>query len=936
MNKMKLLRFLLCGVLLLVVVPVCGQEAASELAHRILGARAKQVVFKLSPLPTTTEMRSLAVVPEGGWFRLSPDAADSRKICIEGDNDNSLCVGLNYYLRHYAHIYVSWYADEPIQLPKVLPAIDTVVEKKALVKERFFLNYCTYGYTMPWWKWQQWERFIDWMALNGITMPLASTGQEAVWYEVWTEMGLSDEQVRGYFSGPAHLPWHRMANLDGFGGPLPKTWIEGQKKLQQQILARERRLGMTPVLPAFSGHVPKQIAENHPTADIQRLSGWCGFEPTCFLNADDSLFAFIQRRYLEKQTALFGSDHIYGVDPFNEMNPPSWDPQYLVQVSKNIYASLHDVDSMARWLQMSWVFYYKRKQWTPERLRAYITAVPRNSMVLLDYFCENTEVWRTTAQSDSVNAVGFYGQPFIWCYLGNFGGNTMLVGNLKELEQKLSAALIESGGSMLGVGSTLESFDCSPQIYEYLFERVWESDADALNGNPRDSLWILDWADLRAGYCSDSSRAAWRTLRDSVYWDNSFYGLGSQLVARPSFDGHGTYYTKPFYSYQNRSLLSAIMNLWNAYPQNRDAYDYDMVNLLSQWLANRFMDIRNKFTVAYRNKNVAQMQRMADLANELFIDVDRLLCSHESFLLGKWIADARSWGKNSDEQNYYEQQARTLLTIWGGPILNDYANRLWGGMVKDYYAQRWNLFFDYAISAVRHDTVMNEQVFEQKLAKFERLWTLQHNAFSPKPTGNTRQIVGEILAKVPHQYADWSEVMLREHLGVMAMHSTLQDVYKSAFQDYFGPEHIIGSKDVAKRDILEEIKQFELLDGPAYQYTGLNANYVRVNLSLVRDGIIPADVFCDALFQSAKVLNPISQKEWKCIWEMMMVDLSHADPRYAPQNFSADSVAISTLLSKGKYVMHHSRQFNLACNFHYRLIRRDIFEQQLLKYINRK
>lgn len=58
-----------------------------------------------------------------------------------------------------------------------------VVEAK--VDNRFFLNYCTYGYSMPFWKWKDWERFIDWMALNGVNMPLAITGQEMVWYKVW-------------------------------------------------------------------------------------------------------------------------------------------------------------------------------------------------------------------------------------------------------------------------------------------------------------------------------------------------------------------------------------------------------------------------------------------------------------------------------------------------------------------------------------------------------------------------------------------------------------------------------------------------------------------------------------------------------------------------------------------------------------------------------
>ena len=28
---------------------------------------------------------------------------------------------------------------------------------------------------MPWWGWTEWERFIDWMALQGVTMPLAIT-----------------------------------------------------------------------------------------------------------------------------------------------------------------------------------------------------------------------------------------------------------------------------------------------------------------------------------------------------------------------------------------------------------------------------------------------------------------------------------------------------------------------------------------------------------------------------------------------------------------------------------------------------------------------------------------------------------------------------------------------------------------------------------------
>ena len=689
------------------------------LAHRILGDMDTWFVFDYQS--DTIDFFQIETVN---------DPVKSFKIRITGNNDNSLAVGLNYYLKHVAGVHVSWLLCEPIELPQQFQKPAAPIRKEALVKDRFFLNYCTYGYTMPWWKWPQWERFIDWMALNGINMPLAITGQEAVWYEVWKEFGMTDEEIRSYFSGPAHLPWHRMANLDGFGGPLPMSWLEGQKDLQQQIVAREREFNMTPVLPAFAGHVPKRFAEMHPDADIQQLSAWCGFEPTYFLNSADPLFAKIQKFFMDKEIALFGTDHIYGVDPFNEMDPPSWEPDYLANVSQNIYTSLQQADPAARWLQMTWVFYYKRKSWTPERLRAYLTAVPQDKLVLLDYFCEKTEVWRTTD--------GFYGQPFIWCYLGNFGGNTMLVGNINELEKKLSAALEEAGSNMTGIGSTLESFDVSPQIYEYLFDRVW---------NPQQNVhqWISDWCNVRSGSYHHSDN--WRLLIDSVYKDWSFYGLGTQLVARPSLEGHGTYYTKPYYSYNNDTLKSIceafvatlVLEPCQGYVGTngesvfRDAYKYDIVNFFSQWMGNHFMDIRNDFTLAYKNRDIKEMKRQVKLANQLFDDVDALLNTHPAFMLGPWIEDARAWGTTPEEKDYYERQARTLLTVWGGPILNDYANRMWGGLVKDYYAKRWNLFFDAVIQAVKDGKDFDEKTFGEELSKFEHAWTLKHTNYPVKP-----------------------------------------------------------------------------------------------------------------------------------------------------------------------------------------------------------
>lgn len=39
--------------------------------------------------------------------------------------------------------------------------------------------------TFAWWDWERWEKEIDWMALQGINLPLAFTGQEAIWQKVF-------------------------------------------------------------------------------------------------------------------------------------------------------------------------------------------------------------------------------------------------------------------------------------------------------------------------------------------------------------------------------------------------------------------------------------------------------------------------------------------------------------------------------------------------------------------------------------------------------------------------------------------------------------------------------------------------------------------------------------------------------------------------------
>ena len=67
-----------------------------------------------------------------------------------------------------------------------LPEINTTLT--SVEKFRYHMNVCTFGHTFAFGKWPQWEKHIDWMALNGTNLPLAFVGQEAIWERVYTKV----------------------------------------------------------------------------------------------------------------------------------------------------------------------------------------------------------------------------------------------------------------------------------------------------------------------------------------------------------------------------------------------------------------------------------------------------------------------------------------------------------------------------------------------------------------------------------------------------------------------------------------------------------------------------------------------------------------------------------------------------------------------------
>lgn len=668
------------------------------------------------------------------------------KIIIKGSNDLAIAKAFNLYLNNYCDTRVSWYKDDPVIAPEVLPMVDTLVTQECRFEKRFFLNYCTFGYTMLWWQWDDWERFIDWMTLNGINMPLAITGQEAIWMEVWKDFGMSEDQIRAYFTGPAHLPWHRMGNLDGFLGPLPQDYITDQFELQKKILKRERSFGMTPVLPAFAGHVPKAIKEKYPDAKITSMGSYEVGEAydAFFLDPMDPLFINIQQKFLTAQTKYFGTDHYYGADPFNEMDPPDTSPEYLASVSKSIYDGMNRIDPEAVWVQMGWTFYYM-KLWKddPDRLKAMIKAVPENKMIILDYFAEKEEVWRNTQ--------AWYDAPYIWCYLGNFGGNTEMAAPIKEVSERLLKTENDPAhGKLYGIGSTLEGFGVNRFMFEWLFDYPWDKSITNVDE------WITKYAQTRTKNNDPIAEEAYRNLIDLVYNDQvSGVATGSLMQARPFLTGLKGYQRPNKYDYEELTKILTLMLSADEKSLQSSEYQKDLVVVTKQILDNLIIPVRKKINEAYLKKDSAEMNKQIHIFLGIMDDQDRLLATQPEFLLGKWIHDARKFGNDSASKAYYEKDARVLISTWGneGNGIIDYASRDLSGLISSYYKVRWEKFFDILRTSLKNNVALNMDTVNKEMASFEWSWTGQQTEFNYEPQGNPLEIVKEIHKKYSPLFA---------------------------------------------------------------------------------------------------------------------------------------------------------------------------------------
>ena len=690
-------------------VEVLDLQAVKDLVNRI-GGEGTADKFKFVHTPWLNSKQETFVL-----------GAEEGKILIKGTTISAITTGLGWYLNNVAKINIAWnslnektvsgaaYADL-----SNLPIPTTEETHTSDAKYRYYLNTCTFGYSMTSWTWKRWQQEIDWMALHGINMPLQLVGLEEVWRKFLINQGYSETDAKAFVAGPAFIAWWAMNNLQGWGGTaagskssynnLPgaggvqdDAWYARQVKLAKQILEAQRALGMQPVLPGWSGMVPTNFASKSTGKYATRGNGgnWAGdFVRPLLLSVNNANYAEIAADYYACLEEVMGESQYYSMDPFHEGGGAGTMEDY-----KALYAAMEAAKPGSQWVIQQW-------QWSATQKYS-LTAVPAGKLVVLDLFSDGSPAF------DGYN--GYAPQDAVFCAIPNFGGRSGLMGRLQNVTENYFKFKAKYA-SIKGIGTAPEAIEQTPVTYDLIYQLPW------MNGvKPNVAEWVDNYAVARYGKNNSIVKEAWSLLRQGPlnYGADGIQGPVEDVwAARPNLNANpasfwgktmnnaiGTY-TKE----RHQMLIDAVYKLidqedelaltdGSVYKSN---YLYDLVEFGGGVMADYAYYLLKGIKEAKDASNTALYEARRDAFLQLILDMDAFRGTNLNFRLGKWTQEARDAateveGATTATPDWYEyNNARTILSTWSSPGTNltDYSYRSWQGLLKDFYYKRWKYYFD--------------------------------------------------------------------------------------------------------------------------------------------------------------------------------------------------------------------------------------------------
>ena len=668
--------------------------------------------------------------PKDGHERFRIANADGR-VKVEGSSSSALLFGVNWYLKYVAQVQVSPNGDR-LGLPRRLPLPQVTIEQEAQYRYRYALNQNTDGYTMAYWDWPRWQREIDVLALSGINAMIVERGSDTVLYETFRDFGYSDRDIRAWITQPAHQNWQLMGNLCCFDGPISHALMAKRVKSARQIIARLRELGITPVLPGFYGIVPADFEKKFPAAHMLPQGEWAGFTRPGWLDPRDPMFAKIAASFYRHQHELFGDSSIYDMEVFQEGGSSGDVP--VPEAARDVQAALQKAHPGACWMMLAW-------QGNPRQ--DLLTGVDRKHLFVIDI--DHDRVPRDDRERD------FQDAPFLFGGLWEFGGRTTLGADTRNITTRLQR-IGRTNPNMVGTALFTEGMDTNPFAFDLFTEMAWRSAPVDL------SQWTADYVRRRYGAADPHALAAWKILLDTAYdirIDKVEFNSERDAAQESLFDAQpslttnrASHWSPEAMRYDPQAFARALPEMLQVAPalRNSETYQYDLVDIGRQTLANESRILLPQIKTAYDSKDRQRFESLTARWLQLMQLQDQLLASNRWFLLGGWLARVPMWASDADELARLDHDARSILTTWGdrkaseGADLHDYGNKDWAGLTRDYYLPRWKRYFASLDTALR----TGQPAMRLDWYAMGNAWNHGSQHYASEPQGNAWRVASKV------------------------------------------------------------------------------------------------------------------------------------------------------------------------------------------------
>lgn len=606
-------------------------------------------------------------------------SSKNNKIIIKASNAGVAAYALNYYLQQYCHRSMSHLGDN-LSAVKKIPLLKNNIKIISPFYYRYALNYCTINYTMSFYTWKDWERELDWMALNGFNLMLMPIGLEKVWQHTLQQIGYSDKEIKDFIPGPAFTAWWLMGNLEGWGGPVSQTMIDQQSMLAKKILKRMKELNIQPVMQCFYGMVPTSLKSKFPNAQIIEQGKWVGgFTRPSFLLPTDSLYKKMSGIYYSEIKKLYGNYiQFFGGEPFHEGGKQEGID--VASESKIVQQTMQTYFSNSTWVLQGW---------GKNPSTSFLSKLDKSHVLVIELFGENTRNWEKRN--------GYESTPFIWSNVSNFGEKNGLYGRLQRFADEVYYANNSNYAPLLkGVGIIPEGINNNPVAYDFMSSLAWKK--DSVNAKE----WIKNYVRYRYGRDNEMLQQAWQLLLQTVYSSPGIYQEGpseSIFCARPGLN------IKSVSSWGTRNrnydtlLFSKAVQLYINAGEGQhlpETYTIDKIDFIRQLNANRADIFYNQMCEAVTTKNKNEFLNAYNRFEKLLMQQDSLLSSSKYFSLSTWLKQAANFGTTKADKKLAILNAKTQITYWGSndskTDLHDYAHKEWGGLLSSLYLQRWQLF----------------------------------------------------------------------------------------------------------------------------------------------------------------------------------------------------------------------------------------------------